>query len=97
MARGWKLDLGSRSCADPEGGTGGPDPPWNLKILPKEGNFRIFRGLDPPSSVTKNYHFHWTPSHESFWIRACRLVMYCPCRENKGTDQLCGYCEANLC
>ena len=24
------------SCADPEGGTGGPDPPWNLKILPKK-------------------------------------------------------------
>ena len=25
-------------CADPEGGTGGPDPPppWNLKILPKK-------------------------------------------------------------
>ena len=22
------------SCADPEGGTGGPDPPWNLKNLP---------------------------------------------------------------
>ena len=25
-----------KSCADPEGGTGGPDPPWNLKILPKK-------------------------------------------------------------
>ena len=24
------------ACADPEGGTGGPDPPWNLKILPKK-------------------------------------------------------------
>ena len=24
------------TCADPEGGTGGPDPPWNLKILPKK-------------------------------------------------------------
>ena len=61
----------SCSCADPEGGTGGPDPPWNLKILPKKGNFGIFGGLDPPSSVTKNYHFRWTPSHENFWIRAC--------------------------
>ena len=67
-------------CADPEGGGGGggggggargPDPPWNLKILPKKGNFGIFLGLDPPSSVTKNYHFRWTPSHENFWIRAC--------------------------
>ena len=26
----------SPACADPEGGTGGPDPPWNLKILPKK-------------------------------------------------------------
>ena len=61
------------ACADPERGTGGPDPPpWNSKILPKKGNFRIFGGLDPPppSSVTKNYHFRWTPSHENFWIRA---------------------------
>ena len=24
------------SCVDPEGGTRGPDPPWNLKILPKK-------------------------------------------------------------
>ena len=55
----------NRTCADPEGGTGGrdPPPPWNLKILPKKkGNFGIF-GLDPPSSMTKNYHFRWTPSH----------------------------------
>ena len=63
-----------QSCADPEGGTGGPDPPWNLKNLPKKGNFGIFWGLDPPSSVTKNYHFRWTPSHENFWIRACTVV-----------------------
>ena len=54
------------------GGTGGPDPPpRNLKILPKKGNFGIFGGLDPPSSVTKNYHFRWTPSHVNLWIRAC--------------------------
>ena len=25
-----------------------PLPPWNLKILPKIGNFGIFWGLDPP-------------------------------------------------
>ena len=46
----------------------GPLPPWNLKILPKKkGYFGIFWGLDPPppSSVTKNYHFRWTPSHEN--------------------------------
>ena len=36
------------ACADPEEGTGGPDPPWNSKILPKKGNFGIFWGLDPP-------------------------------------------------
>ena len=33
------LKLGPRqtvSCADPEGGTGGPYPPLNLKILPKK-------------------------------------------------------------
>ena len=30
------LIAGKQSCADPEGGTGGPDPPWNLKILPKK-------------------------------------------------------------
>ena len=30
--------------------------------------------LDPPSSVTKNYHFRWTPSHENFWIRACSCM-----------------------
>ena len=47
-----------------------PPPPWNLKIIPKKGNFGIFWGLDPPSSVTKNYRFRWTPSHENFWIRA---------------------------
>ena len=56
------------SCADPEGETGGPDPrppPWNLKSLPKKP--------PPPSSVTKNNYFRWTPSHENFWIRACYL------------------------
>ena len=36
------------ACADPEGGAGGPDPPWNLKILLKKGNFGILGGLDPP-------------------------------------------------
>ena len=55
--------------------TGGPDPAWNLKILPKKKVISGFwgggGGLDPPSSVTKNYHFRWTPSHENFWIRAC--------------------------
>ena len=30
----WKKNKMSQACADPEGGTGGPDPPWNLKILP---------------------------------------------------------------
>ena len=29
-------DLRNKACADPEGGTGGPDPPWNLKKLPKK-------------------------------------------------------------
>ena len=68
---------GLKTCADPEGGTGGPDPPWNLKILPKKGNFGIFGGLDPPSSVTKNYHFRWTPSHENFWISAWKNMRIC--------------------
>ena len=61
-------------CADPEGGTGGPNlpPPWNLKISPKKKVISGFWGVGPPpSSVTKNYHFRWTPSHENFWIRAC--------------------------
>ena len=48
--------------ADPEGGTGGPDPPWNCQII----NFchvEIFRqtpsgNLDPPPE-------------KIFWIRAC--------------------------
>ena len=49
---------------------------------PEGGNFGIFGGLDPTSSVTKNYHFRWTPSHENFWIRACDSlsvikVLYC--------------------
>ena len=59
------------------GGDRGSGTPLNLKILPKKGNFGIFWGLDPPppSSVTKNYHFRWTPSHENFWIRACLKVV----------------------
>ena len=64
---------GSRGRGGGGGGGGGGqglDPPWNLKILPKKGNFEIFGGLDPPSSMTKNYYFRWTPSHENFWIRA---------------------------
>ena len=34
----WYIVLAHLACADPEGGTGGPDPPppWNLKILPKK-------------------------------------------------------------
>ena len=38
------LLLKSETCADPEGGTGGPDPPWNLKFLPKKRLFRDFWG-----------------------------------------------------
>ena len=52
------------------GGQGVRTPPGIRKFYLKKGNFRIFWGLDPPSSVTKNYHFRWTPSHENFWIRA---------------------------
>ena len=37
----------NNTFADPEGGTRGPDPLWNLKILPKS-YFGIFGGLDPP-------------------------------------------------
>ena len=63
-----KFMQGSRGGGD----RGSRPPPWNLKILPKKGNFGIWGGggLDPLSSVTKNYHFRWTPSHENFWIRA---------------------------
>ena len=65
----------NESCADPEGGTGGPDPPpWNLKILPKKKVISGFLGVGPPSSVAKNYHFCWTPSHENFWIRTCECL-----------------------
>ena len=42
---------GSITCADPEGGggTGGPDPPWNLKILPlKKVISGFFGGWTPP-------------------------------------------------
>ena len=54
------------------GGGRGSGPPWKLKILPKKKKVisGFFWGLDPPpSSVIKNYHFRWTPSHENFWIR----------------------------
>ena len=43
LTRVWlEYESSGITCADPEGGTGGPDPPWNLKILPKKGNFGIF-------------------------------------------------------
>ena len=34
-----------KTCVDPEGGTGGLDPPWNLKKKNlKKGNFGILGG-----------------------------------------------------
>ena len=36
------------TCPDPEGGTGGPDPPWNLKILPKKKVISGFFGCWTP-------------------------------------------------
>ena len=30
-----------------------------------------------------------------FWIEV-EVVLYYPCSENKGADQLCSYCEADL-
>ena len=44
-------------------------------MLPKKKVISGFWGVGPPpSSVTKNYHFRWTPSHENFWIRACECL-----------------------
>ena len=65
----------------------------------------MFLGLDHPSSMTKNYHFHWTPSHENFWIHACQIsnshMSKCMGKpticigENKAADQLRRNCEAD--
>ena len=92
--------IGVSPCADPEEGTGGPDPPpppWNLKILPKKGNFRIVLKVGPPSSVTKNYHFRWTPSHENIWIRACISVIEATCnRRSSGNARGTSGQQGNL-
>ena len=45
------------------GGAGGPDPPppWNLKILPKKGNFRIFLGGWTPLVCDQTLPFSLDP------------------------------------
>ena len=43
------------------GGGGGPDSPWNLKILPKKGNFGIFWGVGPPLVCDQKLPFSLDP------------------------------------
>ena len=49
------------TCADPEGGTGGPDPPWNLKILPKKRLFQDFLVVGPPLVCDQKLPFSLDP------------------------------------
>ena len=51
------------TCADPEGGTGGPDPhpPWNLKILPKKKVISGFLGVGPPLVCDQKLPFSLDP------------------------------------
>ena len=68
--------LGEFKCADPEGGPGVRTPSLEIKNFTLKKVISGFLEGWTPSSVTKNYHFCWTPSYENFWIHAWSTFIF---------------------